>query len=1413
MKGLRYTALICIVAMGLGGSVLLIPAPGVIGLMYFKGGHYREAKEALERRLSAGDKSVDVVVPLAELYVQSGQVNRAVSLLKTLRVAPSERSSLDREIGNFERFGQFTKAYLQTLEEINRLQKSEDSLRELADLYRYLGQTGRLTETLRTLAANYPGEPSDLTELANLEAVEGHTAKAIDTLLLLERRHPESINTDSVEFLISVLLDSGQTERAVERAEQWVSAQRSPDQAIRFAGMFDARQKPAQGLRLLARFDAVAPDNPALLSEWVHLQVATGQGQAAFERLKSLRRANRLLPELAESFLDLALEQNEISAAIEFAESAGFQHLPIRALLNLAARAMATAHEPFVHRMVARMGEGFLNSRPLLAARISLARGDRARGRKWLLRAASDAALSDEDRLTVAEQERRLGDPAQALNQISRVRLENLSEPELMEAARIYTNLEKVQEGLEHFQTLKRMNRKGEAGWALLATSSGHAHEVSDWLRSAPYGLSEDFLKDLYYAAADHHMLEVALTCARRLYQVSPVDGNRFLLAAALNFAGKPEEALPHLRYLLPRKKDEAVEGTYSQALQSAMQASRGEAGERLRTELRHFWAAKLKSPDQSEKQRLNTVYGLLDIHAWDEALPTLRDLARRHPEIASLYLDSATQAHREGDVVSFLKTEIDRRDLPAEYGEERLRALIEHGHEAVALPYLRVRALASDPRWISIYEEALAKLGQTAELAAFWRSRAAKSTTSVEEKRAIAFRLIEAGHTDWAADIFRGLAQSAKPDDQDVADLLFLWGPKPGPEAIAWLEERARTSSGKERAGWWNRLIEAGAAERVIFLAKSELPPPGDGGVLLDVFLRALAQTGDKRALIESVTTEISALEEPRRIRELSRLARDSGATIAAETGYSRLLNLVPDDAEARHWLGVWAFSRANYSAAEEYLRSLAGSPRAAYDDDFYYAELLWRKRNRRMAIQEYGRALRSVEQLSDPPVEAYVAHAQSLFRVGFTDRAFEEFQALLVEFPLNRDVRADYAALLLESRRYGEAGQLLAVKGLSDSSRLVQLQGQLLMATSQPARALALLSDFTATYPEDARTLAALASIDASAGRDRRARSLIERATILEPEDEDLLREREELDRELSPHETGEFEHRSIQGAQSEDLIRIMGEQMLGAFRLRFGLDQDIASVQSVRSVTGVLAPFQGVLRRGEAAVQREWEDGTRMEVSMYGGGSMPGGGGAITHPDDRGSTTFRIEYERPYWDSAESLAGDGTRDRIQLNRETTIGSRTSVKLGAGWNRYDLKGVSDAATSTAAQATVAVRLNSKPQINLEYTFDGEYRLSVASRTDSAGIQFQPLPWVNREVHSAGLNIAGQLLPGVNVNAAAGFAADRFGGRAPFADVGLSYQSRGRLGAAITYDRRLYFLDTARTVNTLEGRIYFRFK
>lgn len=1414
MKPFHYAFLAAIMAAGLAGSLLLIPRDSDLSLMYFRGHQSEDARRLYEKRLAAGDRSTDVVMPLAELYVQSGEVGRAVNLLRQFHAPAGDSLELFQRVATFQKYGQQMQEYLHTLEAINRIESSEDGLRELANQYRYDNQTAKLIPALQTLLAKYPGEPAEHLELANLLAVGGRRADAASVLERFETRYPRDVTPSTVEFLISVLLDSAQPSQALDRAARWLDLHRDSGGVARLAMLLRIKGQPTLAARLLTPFESAIDGDPVLLAEWLQQQVAGNRGGEAFDRLDRLRRRNLLPDDLTEPFLDLALARGEVGLAIDLAEHRGVHRLNDALLGMLAERAFSAGREAFAYRLEAALGDGFLENRPLLGARLAYARGDRTEAARRIRTAEADPGLSGADRLAVASLDVALGRQSEAAAQLARIRIEVAPEDLLLETARLYVAVGKSSEGADRFDGLRASGSTAaiERAWALVAAGTGRGPEVARWIENAPArSISEPLLRDLYFLAQDHKQANLALAASERLFLEHADDANRLTLANALTAAGQPLEALPHVRVLLAHGRDPELEEAYAAALLSAIRSSPRGAAEALQSELRSFWTAKLGRAGQDERQRLDLIYGLLELNAWDAALPHLEILARQRSELVPLYIETAVKSNHPKDAVTFLESDLARRDLSPETREARVYALIEHGGLAEALPYIRQLAAAL-PNWRAAYEDALNKLGRTSDLVDFWRKRLADGTLLAEEKRTIGFKLIDAGQREWARSVFTDIARTAPPDHADVAELLFLWGPKPGSEALDWLEDRARRAQGSDRPAWLSLLLDAGAPDRVAAIASASLPPPGQGGALLEVYLRALAELRQTDALAGAVAREAGATADRERVRKLASLARDA-AGIAAEPAYSRLLALDPGDREARHWLGVFAYRQARYSIAEGYLSALLASSEGGYDDNFYYAEMLWRSGSRLQARAYYGRALRSIEAMASPPAEARTAHAQALFRSGYPERALREYRTLVAEAPRNGDLRADFGAMLLEARMYEEAGDVLSGGVDSGATRIALLRVQLLSATDRRSDALMLVHDLAEANPDMANVVAALGLLEQSVGRSRRAQDLFDRAAGMDPDNQDLREYQAALEQEREGSFGAEGESRRIQGTQSEDLVHILGERLLSrSFRFQFAIDQDRASIDSLRYADGHIGPYDGILRRGEAGLEWQSEGGTRVKGLLFAGNSTVGGGVVVSRPDPKGSSTIQLDVNRPNWDIAETLAEHGVRDRVEVRRENTFGPRVSVQVGAAANRYSLPGIPAAAESVSAAGDVSVRLLRQPQIALGYSFDGEYLLSAKTLNETAAGIFQPLPLVSREVHAASVRAEKQLAHGLRMEAAGGMAVDRLGGSAPFWTAAVVYDPSRHWGVKLDYDRRLYMLDTTRIVTSFRVGLFWRF-
>ena len=84
-------------------------------------------------------------------------------------------------------------------------------------------------------------------------------------------------------------------------------------------------------------------------------------------------------------------------------------------------------------------------------------------------------------------------------------------------------------------------------------------------------------------------------------------------------------------------------------------------------------------------------------------------------------------------------------------------------------------------------------------------------------------------------------------------------------------------------------------------------------------------------------------------------------------------------------------------------------------------------RLRDRAAARVHHAAAVAAIDRLEAPPAAAQAAKAYALFRLGLAEQSVELFAQLLRAQPGNRDLRADYASVLIELGRTAEARLVL--------------------------------------------------------------------------------------------------------------------------------------------------------------------------------------------------------------------------------------------------------------------------------------------------------------------------------------------------------------------------------------------------
>jgi predicted Zn-dependent protease len=1479
------------VLLWVGAAVLsgfaLVPRDIEVGLMQLKDSDFGAARAVYEARLAAGDRSPEVIAALERIYLEFGDIDRATGALEEYVRANPKSIEARRKLGEVYRETQRMDQRIENAEAIVALGANENDVRELARLYSLLSRPGDQARSLARLVERGWADAGDYLRLSQLEAAAGNRDATAAALMAWRKASPESFGEGDAQFLVRILLESGKEDKAYEEAAAWLGSHDDAGAAGALGSMLVTRGKGDLAWRLLEPWEPRAAGNVELLTAVVAAERALGRNDSAFARLA--RQRDKLPKALWEAYLDMALARKDLESAAHLLDPERVEQLPEWLLVSFADAAWSAKRRDLVDRLVKLRGAGWMEARPLLAVEIALGRGDKNEARRWMVKAEA-SPLRPRDRIALAGEWEKLQEPERALAQLEKISPDDLDEAGGMQMARLYMARGEAAKGVA------RLNAPGSGpAWAMLAMSSGQSDAVLEWLRKRQ--VDPAVLIELYYAAADNRHVAAQWEIAKRVRRET---------------AGKEERAA----------------AIYPAALMAAAAAKLPVA-----PELEQYAKPRLARADLDTAEREALVRALIDVKAWATAVPEAEKLARTRGEAwLFAFVEAAREAGDGNRLERFLERELARGDLKQEALAQRMFLMLETAPIDRSLPWLRrmsERELAGGNRrageWTSAYESALDALGKSEELSALWRRRALAADTQAEDRRGVAHRLLEAGERPTAERALLMLAENAPASSADVRQLLFLWGPRPPKNGLDWLERRAREASGEDAAAWLDALVYAGAGDRAV-RAGEHLAPPRP-----EIYFRALQAARDLTGLAVALDREVAAQSgapgvapsgDVARLRLAGRIALEESLWDPAERAWQQVVRREPGDREALGWLARVAFAGGRTKPSLGYFEAWKKSGGSDPEMHLLHGQLLEREGRKAEAKAEYEQGLKAAVTPAAPDRAGRVAAAQLRHRLGDAS-ARGEFEKLLAEDPVDRALRAEWAALLLEQSKWDEAeavldaadrpGMLAAAQPLeiiadwgtalpvktqasgrelliraagplppgvetqfaslpkdwvagvaagydtilltaarevtwtasprgeqqlriemsavsgrakpspAERAKFEVLRARIDLGRGQLAKAARRYESLgvkagTAAAEADPSAILGMALVEQHVGRWRRAEALLRPlAQSTQAGSEEARQLRESVWRGQRDQVQVDSERRNAGGIWSLDAARVAGHAVLSpSLRIGYRLEAGRAFVDRYRAVSGEERSLDGRRSRGELYVGGSTLGGSTWRASLFGGDSRAGAGLAWDRTDLQGSTHAAAEYARPFWEFAEGLAQGGTRDRVELMRRQRIG-RATAWVAAAISRYGLRGVANAASTRGVSGGLAVPLFAAPgrrgQWNAEYGFDTEHATSIGRVTARSGERYAPLPFANREIHSAGVATVQPLGRNWRFEAGAGMAADRLGGQGPYVTGRAVYDGPGGLTFQMYFDRRISNLYSAADAATQAGvSVTFRF-
>lgn len=1021
-----YAVVAALVVVGGVVAFLLIPRQRELAEIYHRGREFAAARDAYEAQLAGGSLPLSIVVPLADVYIYFGQIKHAIGLLQRYEAAYPDNVEILRRLADAYSQDQEISRRMETLRKIDKLGSDGESLREVLDEQRDRADSDGQMATLARLIERPDATPFEIAEYAKLLAGRGEYRNAVAVLEKRAAQGPKALNYDGIELLCSLLLDLNRPDDAQKYAASFLEGNTDPSAIGAITSLFVTRGRPDLALRLIEPFQARAGDDPKLLGDVIEVERAAGRSAQALARLVKLDDEGRLPQSMYVPYVELAVEASDRDRAFKGLERVNpnaFQPATITGLIELALMGGDVARAAALARAV---GDGVFMDAPMVAAELALAQGDRARAETWVRRAQAmpSLALAPREAIALARYEASQNQKASARRRALAL-LENPRTPDgdLPSLASLFIQLGASASDAALFDRmrLQRPSPRADAAWALVATAAGQTAAVREWLNQAQ-GLDEQILADLFYAARDAKQAQLAFAAAERLYKMAPSPRNTASYAQALTDIGRAAEAVPLLRPLLPG--DREIEAVYLTALAKAYAA-----GAPVRDELVAFATKRINDPSLTATERGDVAAALVAAGVYDVALPLLANLARtQRGNWFWTYVEAAKKAKRNDELAAFLKVELARPDLSRKEREDRIYALIDLGGAAAALPYLQSQAETYGGEWVFAYEEAAKKAGQENQYLDFLTKRLERTDLPRAERRDGAFRLLAANRKPQAEKIFFSLAQDQPPDSPEVQQLLYLWGPRPAPAQLDWLEKRAREARGAEKGAWLDVLANDGASARVVQIAEDSGSAATMDAAVFAAYVQALATLKRNDKLAQALDQRLAKETSPIVLRKLARAAAESGQALPALEGYRRILSQAPDDRDALRGAGVAAAAAQRFEDARRYLtRYFALGPADDYEAAFVLGEALSSLGQQGAAANSYARALKVIEATGKPSFQMRLVRANILQRLGRTQEALAAFEALRAERPNDRDLRADMVTALMQNKSYDYAQRVL--------------------------------------------------------------------------------------------------------------------------------------------------------------------------------------------------------------------------------------------------------------------------------------------------------------------------------------------------------------------------------------------------
>jgi Flp pilus assembly protein TadD len=1449
LKHFIIIALLCAGASGL--AFMLAPSQSEVALMHMRDKDFATALEGYEAAYAAGKRDVSTLGTLKTLYLQNGEVNRAIDVLEEyLEQRPNDLQAR-RELGVLYLYAQRTEDYVRNLEILTSMAPNRDNLNELSKLYDYRADYQKETDTLKLLVDEQDEQAAQLFQLVQLLASMDRKPEAVDYMLTYSERYPEQMSGEKWKLLFSLMMDTGRNEDAVAIAKALSEKEDRISDLPFYATELAALGDYESAVGILAPHGDKYAEYPRVFVALLRLQRAAAYNDAAKDLLDGIYENDRdNFPQtLAGDYASLLMEYGDTDPLPEIVSTYPLEQFEQRSLLNLAGLALEKDQEELHAALVDASKESLRTQYPVYDAGLVLGGEDLA-AKLALMNQMSLDSMNGMQRGYYAIYLNQRGFAKAAREPLKSLPVDDPSLDSLYPKLALgFVDSGMSDAGMAWFKQVGvTRNPKIDAyriGFLYLVAARGDEKRVVEILESNQVPSNERVLLDLFYIAQQHGHYGLMTDVAERHIALFPEseDAQENLTYAYL----KNNQPFKALAMIEQGRSFESLKGNeiYYQALSGVMKkkgAHRHKEYALAKQKYVQLLQARHQNTELAEKERQAALYALLNMRAYSYAYPVVRQYAYRNPDRwGDVYIGHAIKKGDSKGAMAYIDHALKTQSMDDEKLAGYVNLMLEHGQTDKALPYLEQLALDRGENWMFAYEEAMDAQGMQVDFVPVWLERANRSNVSDGELQTLAYKLADAGEQRAAAEIlFRTVRYESDYESGDMEQLLYLWdqeGVTPG--GAEWLIGKAENAPDSDEQAFWmgqlNRLGMEGQTIRIVETAGSNKL---DGDVVY-AYIRALTQAQDDGRLARVLGDAAAQENDPERLAFYANTAYQVGLLEDARTGLERLIAMESYDAYALRDLGDIYYFQGNHDIAQKYYyqyldQADTRSGQGDYVKPDYLVHLRLglihrRKSEERRATEHFEEALRKLESI--PATErtraTRLAEAKALFHIGDDTKADARYRALMQQYPGDREVAGDYAEFMIQQGRLREARMTIAEALATQSnepiplgngrirnqeklkeqltSRLQLLNAESLMLEGDLDDAMVAYKQLEAQYPDAMLPRLGQANIYNADGYWYRALEKLDEAHAMAPENVEVKRMRDFVRNQHRTSFRAGVEWRDTE-QQEEGFTYLAEGRVLTKKNRKFGVKYEHADIEmaNVFNEQGAVINHDDTDYRAELYGEVPLENGNLIRGGILASNSGPGLTGGYTMPGYRGPLTFSFDYNRAFWEIGQGFVVDAARDRLEVRQQSRFGTDWFGFAALSGNRYTIDGDEEAGKSVGLNANVGYRLRPfGPEMSLVYGADFEYfEDDTGVFFDAGNNPFVPFPVVSREVHSLSLVFNGFPTDVFYWNAYTGYAFDRLGAHGAFGGGELNYLITPDLLSTLRGSTALNSADTGDRIN-----------